>query len=278
MRIKYSMLPKLQNLTNREMDFLLYIARYQDLAGNVPGVHNKDVCKHTGMCKQSFYTVMRSLEEKKIIKSVKRSEIDYDILILDNDFSYTGAFQEGYVNLHRQIFHQKQFKTLKSNEKYLLMELLKRTHENSSSFQIRTKKLYEVFTKLLGVTERVIRYYLRSLRKFFSIGIKKGKYYITYLHSVFQTKEKKGVEEQEFEYFVKVQCRRRKIKYTETELGLTAALLKQYRPEVIRQGGDINYLKQILARCIQMSGVRLLNGKYIHKLVRSALLDSANVF
>lgn len=151
MRIKYSMLPKLQNLTNREMDFLLYIARYQDLAGNVPGVHNKDVCKHTGMCKQSFYTVMRSLEEKKIIKSVKRSEIDYDILILDNDFSYTGAFQEGYVNLHRQIFHQKQFKTLKSNEKYLLMELLKRTHENSSSFQIRTKKLYEVFTKLLGV-------------------------------------------------------------------------------------------------------------------------------
>ena len=143
MRIKYSKLPMLRNLTNKEMDFFLYIARYQDLAGNVPGVHNQDVCKHTGMCKQSFYTVLRSLQKKGIIEYRKCSEIDYDIHIVDNDFSYDGAFQEGYINLHREVFHLERFKKLKANEKYLLFELLKRTHENRSSFRIGTQKFYE---------------------------------------------------------------------------------------------------------------------------------------
>lgn len=143
MRIKYSKLPMLRNLTNKEMDFFLYIARYQDLAGNVPGVHNQDVCKHTGMCKQSFYTVLRSLQKKGIIEYRKCSEIDYDIHIVDNDFSYDGAFQEGYINLHRKVFHRERFKKLKANEKYLLFELLKRTHENRSSFRIGTQKFYE---------------------------------------------------------------------------------------------------------------------------------------
>ena len=55
-----------------------------------------------------------------------------------------------------------------------------------------TQKFYEVFTKLLHVTKRVIRCYLHSLRRFFSVGIKDGLYYITLLHSVFAQEEEKG--------------------------------------------------------------------------------------
>lgn len=277
MRIKYQLLPKLKNLTHKEMDFFLFIVRYQDLYGFVPGVHNRDVCRRAGMCKQTFYTVMRSLEEKGIISCSKTLQHDYDILILDNDFSYPEAFREGYINLHRQVFRQKRFLKLRSNEKYMLMELLKRTHENSSSYQVGTQKFYQIFCEKLGVTKRVIRAYLHSLRQFFSVGIKDGKYFITYLHSVFRQEERKGVEEQEFEHFVKVQCRRAKLSYTEAALEGTARLIKQYRRLAWPDGSPAEQTrkgKDLLGSCIRVSarqGCPELLERYIHRLVNDTL-------
>lgn len=45
MKIKNAKLPELRNLTNKEMDFFLYLVRRQDLRGYVYGVHNQAVCK-----------------------------------------------------------------------------------------------------------------------------------------------------------------------------------------------------------------------------------------
>lgn len=275
MRIKYSLLPKLRNLSNREMDFFLYIARYQNTSGHIVGVHNKDVCEHTGMCKQSFYTAMRSLDQKGLISVAKNSDIDYDITILDNDFSYDGAYKEGYINLHRQIFHKQAFKKLKANEKYLLFELLKRTHENSSSYHVGTRKFYSVFTGLLGVTERVIRYYLHNLRKFFSVGIKNGQYWITYMHSVFHEQEARGVEEQEFEFFIQSICRRDKVSGSEQEIHDTARLIKQYRPRYKEwYQSTVEQLKKDIATCIHQCaerGNKLLSAAQIHKMLQQTM-------
>lgn len=281
MRIKYQLLPKLQNLTHKEMDFFLFIARFQDIYGFVPGVHNRNVCKRAGMCKQTFYVAMRSLERKGIISCRKNPQHDYDIWILDNDFSYPGAFREGYINLHRQVFRQKYFLKLKANEKYLLMELLKRTHENSSSYQVGTQKFYKTFCEMLGVTKRVIRAYLHSLRKFFSVGIKNGKYFITYLHSVFNREEKKGVEEQEFEHYVAVQCRRAKLAYTAEALAGTARLIKQYRRIAWPDGSPAEQTrmgKEMLGECIRVSaqnGFVELIERYIHRLLKERLTSPA---
>ena len=110
MRIKYSLIDKLKNLTSTEMDLFLYIAKYQRLNGFVAGVHNQDVCRATGMCKQSFYTAMHGLERKGIVKISRTSDIDYDFLILGNDFTGADAFKagcEGYIDLSRTIFHKK---------------------------------------------------------------------------------------------------------------------------------------------------------------------------
>lgn len=274
MRIKYSLLPKLRNLSNREMDFFLSIARYQDITGKVPGVHNKDICRKTGMCKQSFYTVMRSLQHKGIITAVSTGNADYDIQIRNNDFSYEGAFREGYVNLHRQVFHSRAFQKLKANEKYLLFEFLKRTHENSSSYHVGTKNFYHIFTEMLGVTKRVVRYYLHSLRHFFSVGIKDGQYWITYKRSLFSAVEEKGVEEQEFEYFVEVNCRRHKLEYSQGSLHDTAWLLKQYRIRYRDNGEPLARLKNDLAACIQRSaekGSKLLNAAHVHVLLKETM-------
>lgn len=275
MRIKYSLLDNLKNLKATEMDLLLYIATKQDIHGLVVGVHNQDVCKHTGMCKQSFYNSLRSLEKKKIITVWKNSDIDYDILINGNDFGYENSYKEGYINLQRSIFHKKQFKTMKAGEKWLLMYFLHITHENSGSYRIGTKTFYAKFKNLLGVTGRVIRSYLHSLRRFFSIGIVKGNYYITYRHSIFHPKEAVGTDRACHEHFVQAQARRNKIRPSMEEVQETAKLITQYREVAARLGYN---MFQILADAIKGSvreterpKDRQLHYRYIHKLVRQTL-------
>lgn len=276
MRIKYSLLERIKNLSSTEMDFLLYIARKQDLRGCVFGVHNQDVCRNTGMCKQSFYTAMRGLERKGIISISRSSDIDYDIQILDNAFPEQESFKEGYINLQRSVFHKKQFKQLKAREKWMLMYFLHITHENSSSYRIGTRTFYDKFTRLLGVTKRVIRSYLHHMRSFFSVGIIKGNYYITYRHSVFASREPVGTEQSQHENFVSAVARRNKIRKIRTQdLQETAELIKQYRQIAKTLGYDIFI---VLKQCIETAAWekerpkdRTLNFKYIHKLVRKTM-------
>lgn len=276
MRIKYCLLEKMANLTRSEMDLLLYIATKQDLSGFVPGVHNQDVVRNTGMSKQSFYTSMRGLEKKGLIRIFRATNFDYDITILDNDFSYEGAFHEGYVNLQRKVFHTKKFRSLKAREKFMLMYFLKITHENSSSYRIGTQMFYDKFASVLRVTKRVVRYYLHALRDFFSVGIKNGIYYITYKHSVFQAVIDTGTEAMEHENFIQVCCRRNKIRRASSkQIQDTARLIKQYRKEAESQRYSIyEVLKlaiQQAAREKERPKDRILNPKYIHMLTRNML-------
>ena len=278
MRIKYSLIDKLKNLTSTEMDLFLYIAKYQRLNGFVAGVHNQNVCKATGMCKQSFYTAMRGLERKEIVKISRTSDIDYDFLILGNDFTGDDAFKagcEGYIDLSRSIFHKKQFKQLKAKEKWLLLYFLHCTHDNSSSYRIGTGNFYKKFCTLLGVTKRMVRSYLHSLRAFFSVGIVKGIYYITYKRSVFNQKQGEQ-EKQEHEFFASALLRRNKIrKYNQEALAETAKLIKQYRGIAHDSGYNIfDVLEKAVRESIPDESKpkdRKLSYKYVHKLVRRTL-------
>lgn len=279
MRIKYSLIDKLKNLTSTEMDLFLYIAKYQRLNGFVAGVHNQDVCRATGMCKQSFYTAMRGLERKGIVKISRTSDIDYDLLILDNDFTGKEAFKagrcKGYIDLSRSIFHKKQFKQLKAKEKWLLLYFLHCTHDNSSSYRIGTGNFYKKFCAMLGVTKRMVRSYLHSLRAFFSVGIVKGIYYITYKRSVFNQKQGEQ-EKQEHEFFASALLRRNKIrKYNQEALAETAKLIKQYRGIAHDSGYNIfDVLEKAVRESIPDESKpkdRKLSYKYVHKLVRETL-------
>jgi hypothetical protein len=279
MRIKYSLIEKLKNLTSTEMDLFLYVAKYQRLNGFVAGVHNQDVCRATGMCKQSFYTAMRGLERKGIVKISRTSDIDYDLLILDNDFTGKEAFKagrcKGYIDLSRSIFHKKQFKQLKAKEKWLLLYFLHCTHDNSSSYRIGTGNFYKKFCAMLGVTKRMVRSYLHSLRAFFSVGIVKGIYYITYKRSVFNQKQGEQ-EKQEHEFFASALLRRNKIrKYNQEALAETAKLIKQYRGIAHDSGYNIfDVLEKAVRESIPDESKpkdRKLSYKYVHKLVRETL-------
>ena len=127
---------------------------------------------------------------------------------------------------------------------------------------------------MLGVTSRVLRYYIHSLKEFFSIGIKDKKYFMTYRHSVFSPMQKQGVEEQEFEYFVATECRRNRLQSTQQELADTANLLKQYRPMLKEEGKSLNALKRMLASAIRINGENgnLLNCRYVHKILKQSII------
>lgn len=275
MKLKYLIIGKLHTLTRREFHLLLYACRIQDDAtGKVEGLYYRDVMKHTGMCKQSVYNALRGLEAKGIIRITGRTDVDCNIRIIDNDFPDAAARSEGYVNLNREAFRTVAFGKLKAPEIYMLLEFLKGTHENGHSLVIGVKKLYEKFKKILGVTDRVIRSYLHSLRQFFSIGIKEGQYYITYMHSAFRKPGREGKTETAVyrEHLVSKECRRCHIQYTQKELEDVATLTtRNYQP------GKYPEVLRILMQCIRFSveGLRwkdrALNPKYIHKLLRRAL-------
>lgn len=277
MKIKYSKLPELKTLTSKELDFFFYLIRFQDDMGLVLGVHNREVCKAAGMCKQTFYDALRSLEKKGIIRASKNTESDYDILILNNDLSTEEARKEGYIQMNRPVFQEKKFKSLKGHEKYMLLELLKRTNENNKSYIVGTKKFYEVFQELLGVSKRVIRGYLHSLKAFFSVGIKDGKYYITYLHSVFRGERTKTIAQIRNQYFIQMVLRRNKANGGNEEIRDTAALLGQYKERAKHHGLSARTLKMMLTEAIKASFEgrkpkdRCLSAKYVHKILRYRL-------
>lgn len=278
MWIKNKILHKFKNLTRREMDLALYLVKRQDESGNVFGVHNKAVTKSTGMSKQSFYNTLAGLADKNVITYSRASDIDYNVTILDNDFSYPGAKKEGFVNLQRSIFHKKVFRELKSREKFLVLWFIHITNENTGTYQIGVNKFYKKYIELMGVTRRVIRTYLNTLKelKFFSICIKEGKYFITYMHSIFKPMEKIGQKRSSNENMVEALCRRLKIKKAEyVQIKDTAYLLEQYKniANALKRNMKMVLIKAITKAAMQVKKPqdRTLNSKYIHKLIREDL-------
>ena len=259
MKIKYSLLNKLNSLTNKEVDFILYVARYQDDYGCIRGIYYRDVCDNADMCKQTFYDTLRSLQAQGII-TYSRVNQDYDITILDN---------EGYINVSRQVFHTRRFHELKAKEKLLLLHFMKITHSASGSYQIGTGKLYTKYMQLLGVTKRVLRGYLHSLKKFFAIGIKDGKYFISYLRTVFNDRVEVSETDQYMRHLVGVSCRRAKIKdFAPAAVKDVVTIMKQYRKEA-QESSIGKSIFEIVDDCIYQA--KELNSKYIHKLVRGTL-------
>lgn len=283
MKLGYQLIEKLKfhiaTLKPTEMNLLLYLVEKQDNAtGRVIGVHHLDVCHATGMVKQSFYSALHGLDDKDIIKYERHNDgAYYTVIVKDNAFPTKESLTGGYVDLQKKIFHSEKFKKLKAHEKYLVLYFCKRTHEGRGSFCIKTKNLYRNLTKLLGVSKRVVRSYLHSIKKFFSIGIKSGKYYITYLHSVFKDKIEKTERLVRDEGFIRQIQKQLKIRNaTDAEISETAKLIFQYGNIATQRHKNIvdeiyKVVKDIVAGVIQKK--RYLPYKLINKMLKERLQE-----
>lgn len=292
MKIKNKILTKLTNLTECEWKLFEYMIRRQDNSGKVFGVHNKAVCQTTKMSKQSFYNALRGLAEKKVItyeagvpeytvnpvakhKIFGRS-IDYNVTIIDNDFSYEGAEREGYVSLQRKLFRSKEYASLKANEKFLLFWFAHLTNENTQSYKRKAKEFLGQYSAMLGVSKRVVRSYMHTLKNFFAIGVKKGICYITYLHEKFEKDYSSNQRNNVQENYIQGLVRHMKIKKASTrDIKDTAYLMSQYDKLAELHGRDIKLLiTKIICSCARKEKEpknRVLNAKYIHKILRSEL-------
>lgn len=269
MKIKVSLLLKwcTCKLTKKEYEFLIFIARYQDCYGHVRGIYYKDIMENCSMSQMTFYTILRSLKQKGLI-DYKRMNKDYDITILNNDFSYEGSWNEGYINLNKIVFEEEKFKKLRVNEKILLMIFMRNTYVNKGIYRVGTNKFYDDYTKLLGVTKKVLRSYLHSLKEFFNIWTQKGKYFIKFVSNTF--KEKSETEtDQYLGHIVQIGCRRNKVVVDSTAtVKDTMQLIKQYRQQAKEAGQNIF---EVLNSCLAECKNGILNSKYIHKLIRQAI-------
>ena len=277
-KLKNSVLDKMlqAHLTKAEVDVILDISHYQDDSGKIYGVYYKDVCEAIGISYETFYVTIRSLSDKGLIRLQKDFRGDWDIIIIDNDFSYPEALKEGYISTGHDIFYNMTFKKLKANEKLLAMQFLK-IGGAGKHYHIGVNLLYEKYAALLQVTKRTIQVYLGRLREFFSIGIKDKMYWITPLVSVFKYNAPADIENFA-EHLVEVACRRNKATYSERGKKDMLQLVKQYIQGLKTKTAQV-FLHAVSGSLEKgnknipdkRKWNRELNPKFVHKLIRNEL-------
>lgn len=269
-----------RQLSKYETLFIIYISQYQDNRGRVHGVYYKDICKALNISIQKFYDLKRSLEAKGVIRVIKCDYTDWDIQIIDNDFTYPESFNEGYINMSHNIFQHEDFFNLKAGAMLLAMQFMKISYSGRGSYNIGTDKFYEKYTELLGVTKRVIQNYMTALRKFFSIGIKNKQFWITPLTKVYKGIGAASDAEVYREHIGKVVCRRSRIQFNSKSFRDTIDLMKQYGQQLKDQTADIfmSAVKQSLEKANEnqknkSKWTRILQPKLVHKMLREQILQ-----
>lgn len=281
-KLKNSIIDKMiaARLTSNEIDFLIYVSRFQDDNGCVAGIHYREVCEAMNISYQGFYDVKSSLEEKGFIRSEKSNRIDHDITILNNSFRGEEDVKEGYINTNHNIFYMDEFFALKAGAKLLAMHMMKVTFAGKASFQIGVEKFYEGYPKRFGVSKRVMRTYLMQIKEFFSVGIKDKKYFITPKKIVYR-KPGQATEQDNFaEHNVEVICRRNKIKDAgNKEKRDVCSLLRQYKKDALAAQKDVvEVLRTAVEQSLKALNIneeriinRILKPKLIHMMMKQEL-------
>ena len=280
-KIKNSIVDRMiaQKCTANEINFLIYVSAYQDITGRVTGVHYKDVCDATGMSIQGYYDTKASLEEKGFIVCEKCDYSDCDITIVGNAYDGEKYNRGGYINTSHNIFSQNEFYQLKAGAKLLALKLLIISFSGKGFFEIGVKKFYDKengYQTRFGVGKRVMRSYLMSLKPFFSIVIKDGKYYITPKKNVHKNATSGAEVERYREKAVEVVLRRNRIKETGTGKEELYNLFKQYDAKAETEGIHlVSLMDRVVKKSLEIINqgktwikYKIVNIKLIHKLLR----------
>ena len=280
-KIKLFVLDKMieKKVTAAEIDFIINISHYQDDKGNVKGVYYKNICNSLKISYQKFYDLKVSLVNKNIIRVYKEDYTDWNVQILDNDFSYPESYKEGYINTNHEIFYCEDFLNLKAGEKLLAMQFLKISNAGRGSYNIGVEKFYKKYTTVFSVTKRVIQNYITKLRKFFSIGIKEHQYWITPLARVFKKDNAPSDANVLHKHIGHLICRREKVQYNSKSFKDAITLMKQYGTVLHEQILEVFCLA--VKKSIQKANEhiknkskwnRILQPKLVHKMLKEEIL------
>lgn len=276
MKLKHGLIEKIAKMTTTEKDLYLYLCRHQEPNGKVIGVYYKDVIAECDMSKASYYNARNGLAAMGAIR-YEVIQDDCNVLVIGNDFS-DGNFKN-YINLNREVFHKKKFKKLNGRETYFVLEMLKNSQrdEDGGVCKLQTGTLYDKYHKILNVTYRTIRSYLHMLKQFFSVGIKKGWYYIEYKKSVFDRKfdednpNRKVEDVWYIEQLIGATFRRNKKLPEVKDVAELIGIYKQFRPGATKQGLDISRLFVDALEEVLRSTTGKISFAYINKLINDRI-------
>lgn len=156
--------------TSSEIDFVLYLSRFQNSLGQVRNIYYKDACMALDIAKQTFYNLLQSLEIKGVIKVSYQNKVTWDIILLDNAFVNDKDFKKGYINTNRDFLFTSEFRDLRPNAKILMLRLIRNFREQQS-IKLKVKTLFE----WVGTTNKSLLFsYLRDIMAWVDMSYKNG--------------------------------------------------------------------------------------------------------
>lgn len=157
-----------EKLSSCEIDFILYIARFQSEDGTVQSVYYKDICQTLGISIQKYYDMIASLTEKNLINWRKENRADIVVGIVGNDFT-SKEFTQGYLNVSSKDFLSDKFKKLKAGSKLLYLYLQRFVNGK----HMLVNNFYEEFCRRFQVKAKSLQIYLHELKETFLLFISK---------------------------------------------------------------------------------------------------------
>lgn len=295
MQLEYSTFLQLNTVSKTAMNVFLQLVRYQNRYGKVHGAYYRFFMETLGFkSKQTFYNVLEKLEEKGLLSLIHTSHGDYDIVVKNN--TYENQKKKDYINLNRKIFQSREFFEMKAHEKYMLIDIMRSTQLNRGVRVIGVEEFYQKYQKIFGVTKRIVREYLATIRQYFKVWIKNGNYHIRFIGGELfeeETEKKtnkknnkiyrvpKSGTQQKREYDAIVLLRRHKMAASkESDVADLAELMVQYRPTINKMYNIDNskitsstYLWDTFVEAMQTVSERLhqFEIKTFHKILRTSL-------
>lgn len=158
--------------TAKEIDFLVYIMRFQDNMGIVRGITRAEVCSAIGIHKSKFYATILSLETKGIIRvfwSEKRHGF-WTMSVIGNSFAGKEDYKKGYINLNTNFLWSAEFLTLTRAEKIICLKILAIYRENKHKIALSFKTL----TAWTGSSLQSVTKHIASIKTLFDVTVDKG--------------------------------------------------------------------------------------------------------
>lgn len=111
-----------REVTSQAKDLLIILSLYQNFRGEVQGVYYLDYMCTLGISKQTYYNLLRELEEKEFISIRVEKKIFRTITILDNSFeNLTKEDKVSYMNTNISMFQEKEYLNLSSLARRILI-------------------------------------------------------------------------------------------------------------------------------------------------------------
>lgn len=254
--------------TAKEIDFLLYVMRFQDNMGVIKGITSAEVCQTIGVHKSKFYDIIVKLEAKGLIRvfwNEKRHGF-WTISVIDNFFVEKESYKKGYINLNTKFLWSDKFLNLTKAEKVICLKILALYRENRKKIPLRLQTLMD----WTGTTMQSVKKYIFSIKAIFKDILLTGGIVTINLSSCFDefSRNLKSERETHNKHLLKYILAVKKVSPCDKEINDTLTIFK-----TLEDKHGVNAIITAIIKCLDT--YKTLIPKYINKLAQIISKDKS---